>query len=74
MEQLAEEVAVLKQEKRQRELKMVNTTRADSATPTSNDDEKNLLDDKTTTPAIKQPSVNSGEDTDDTDVLSQEIA
>ena len=73
VEQLAEEVAVLKQEKRQRELKMTsNIEQADSPVPAPNDDGC-LLDD--TTPAIKQSLMNSEEDTtDDTDVLSQEIA
>ena len=73
VEQLAEEVAVLKQEKRQRELKMTsNIEQADSPEPTQNDDGC-LLDD--TTPVIKQSLMNSEEDTtDDTDVLSQEIA
>ena len=71
MEQLAEEVAVLKQEKRQRELKIINAERSGSTTPpTSNDD---LLID--TTPTIKPSLVNSeGETTDNTDILSQEIA
>ena len=73
MEQLAEEVAVLKQEKRQRELKMINVEQSGSTTPSTSNDEKSLLND--TTPTIKQSLVNSeGETTDDTDVLSQEIA
>ena len=73
VEQLAEEVAVLKQEKRQRELKMISVEQTDSATPTSNDEEKSLLDDPT--PTIKQSLMSSeGDTTDDTDVLSQEIA
>ena len=75
MEQLAEEVAVLKQEKHQRELKTISAEQVDldsATTPTSNE-ERSLLDDTTST--IKQPSMNSEEDTtDDTDVLSQEIA
>ena len=64
---------MLKQEKRQRELKMTsNIEQADSPVLAPNDNEC-LLDD--TTPAIKQSLINSEEDTtDDTDVLSQEIA
>jgi len=74
VEQLAEEVAVLKQEKCQRELKSINAERADATTPTSNDEKllDLILDDKSTTPTI---IINSeGDTTDDTDVLSQEIA
>ena len=72
MEQLAEEVAVLKQEKRQRELKKLGAEQVDLVTPSSNE-EASLLDDTSST--IKQPFMNSEEDTtDDTDVLSQEIA
>lgn len=73
MEQLAEEVAVLKQEKRKRELKMINAEQSGSTTPPTSNDEKSLLID--TTPTIKPSVINSeGETTDDTDVLSQEIA
>ena len=72
MEQLAEEVAVLKQEKRQRELKKLSAEQVDLVTPSSSE-ERSLLDDTSST--IKQPFMNSEEDTtDDTDVLSQEIA
>lgn len=73
MEQLAEEVAVLKQEKQQRVFKILKTDREDLATPSSSD-ERLLLDDST--PKIKQPFISSEEETnvDDTDVLSQEIA
>lgn len=69
VEQLAEEVAVLKQEKHQRELKIINAEQADSDTPPTSNDEKGLLDDTTPT---KQNS--EGDTTDDTDILSQEIA
>lgn len=73
VEQLAEEVAVLKQERRQRELKIINAEQAGSSTPPTSNDERSLLDD--TTPTIKQSYINSeGDTTDDTDVLSQEIA
>lgn len=72
MEQLAEEVAVLKQEKHQRELKKLGAEQVDLVTPSSSE-ERSLLDDTSST--IKQPFMNSEEDTtDDTDVLSQEIA